>query len=160
MKKLISALGLGLVVILLAAGCSKSPSPDSGKLETPAVAPASQAKADSVAFQGAWKGHELGAEDRDPSSLVFSGTNLIFHDADTNEWYKATFTLRENTDPKQLIAVITDCPLSEYVGKTANAIYRLDNGTLTITANEPGDPEMPKRFDDPDNLPVIFKMVK
>jgi hypothetical protein len=31
------------------------------------------------------------------------------------------------------------------------AIYRLENGTLTITGNEPGNPAVPTAFDAPDS---------
>jgi hypothetical protein len=31
------------------------------------------------------------------------------------------------------------------------AIYRLENGTLTITGNEPGNPAVPTTFDAPDS---------
>jgi hypothetical protein len=74
-----------------------------------------------------------------------------------NEWYKATFTLREDMSPKQFVAVITECPAPQYVGKTANAIYRVENGTLTTTGNEPGDPAMPAVFDAPGARLIVFK---
>jgi hypothetical protein len=39
--------------------------------------------------------------------------------------------------------------MSQYIGKTACAIYRVEGGTLTLTGNEPGNPEMPSGFDAP-----------
>ena len=74
-----------------------------------------------------------------------------------NERYKATFTLREDMSPKQFVAVITECPAPQYVGKTANAIYRVEDGTLTITGNEPGNPAMPAVFDAPGARRIVFK---
>lgn len=130
----------GLVSMLVAAsGCSKSH------------------RSDSVALQGAWKGQETQANASGTPSLVLSGANLEFHGADANEWYKATFTLREDTNPKQLVAIITECPAPQYVGKTANAIYRVEDGTLTITGNEPGNPAMPATFDAPGARQIVFK---
>ena len=133
-------LRLGFVVMLVAtSGCSKShPS-------------------DSVTLQGTWKGQEIVASAKGSSSLVLSGANLEFHGANTNEWYKATFTLREDTNPKQLVAVITECPAPQYVGKTANAIYRVEDGTLTIAGNEPGNPAMPATFDARGARRIVFK---
>ena len=89
-----------------------------------------------------------------------AGANLEFHGADPNEWYKATFTLHEDTTPKQLVAVITECPIPQYVGKTANAIYRIENGTLTLTGNEPGNPAVPVAFDAPGTRQIVFKIEK
>lgn len=143
MKKITDMFRLGFVVMLVvASGCSKShPS-------------------DSASLQGTWKGQEIGASAKGSPSLVLSGGNLEFHGADTNEWYKATYTLREDTNPKQLVAVITECPAPQYVGKTANAIYRVENGTLTITGNEPGNPAMPATFDARGARQIVFKADK
>ena len=136
-------LTFGLAATLVAvSGCSKSHG------------------SDSVALQGTWKGEETRFDSKGSASLVLSGVNLEFHGADTNEWYKATFTLREDTNPKQLVAVITECPAPQYVGKTANAIYRIEGGTLTLAGNEPGNPAMPAAFDAPGARQIVFKIEK
>ena len=57
---------------------------------------------------------------------------LEFHGANPQEWYKATFTLREDTTPKQLEAVVTECPVARYVGKTAHAIYKIETASLRL----------------------------
>lgn len=121
MKRNLTLVGsLVVALTLLVVGCSKS-------------------KSDSSAMKGTWKGDQN-------ASLVMSGGMLEFHNVNTNEWYKGTYTLREDTNPKQMTVVITECPYQQYVGKTANAIYRLENGTLTIAANEPGNPAVPAGF--------------
>ena len=141
MNRTAAILRSGLVgLCVLASGCSKSHPPDSATLK------------------GTWKGQEISARGNGSASLVLSGANLEFHGADPNEWYKATFTLHEDTNPKQLVAVITECPAPQYVGKTANAIYRIEGGTLTITGNEPGNPAMPTAFDAPGARQIVFKM--
>ena|ERR1035437_4134787 len=141
MKRTIDMLRLGFVAVLVAAsGCSKSH------------------QSDSVALQGTWKGQEIGVNAKGSPSLVLSGANLEFRGADTNEWYKATFTLREDTNPKQLVGVITECPAPQYVGKTVNAIYRIEDGALTIAGNEPGNPAMPAAFDAPGTRKFAFKL--
>ena len=42
-------------------------------------------------------------------------------------------------------------------GKTAYAIYLLEGDTLTLTANEPGDPNVPGSFDAPGARQFVFK---
>ena len=108
-------------------------------------------KSDLPSLQGAWKGRVIQGDQVHPCSFGVSGSNFEFRDdAETDVWYKGTFSLREDTTPRHYIAVINDCPFPQYVGKTGTAIYRIENGTLTITANEPGNPAVPAAFDAPD----------
>ena len=118
-----------LSVGILSFGCSKPHQPD------------------SVAIQGKWGGEEIGVKTQGSSSLVFDGAKCEFHGANPQEWYKATFLLREDTTPKQLEAVITECPFPQYVGKTTHGIYKIEDGKLTFTANEPGNPSVPANFE-------------
>jgi uncharacterized protein (TIGR03067 family) len=146
MKNIAKIIKTGLVVLLLTpAGCSK-PQP-------PAVP-------DETTLQGTWKGHESGVNVPGSPSLVLTGNNLEFRGADTNEWYKGTFALQEDKTPKQLTAVITECPFPAYVGKTVHGIYRLDGGTLTLAANEPGAPAIPAAFNSPGARQFVFQMDK
>lgn len=108
-------------------------------------------------LQGTWSGQEAGASGTGSPSLVFQGSNLELHEVNTNMWYKASFILHEDTSPKQLVVTITDCPASQYVGKTANAIYQIKDGTLTIAANEPGNPAVPAGFGASGARTVVFK---
>jgi uncharacterized protein (TIGR03067 family) len=124
---------------IFALGCSKPHQPD------------------SIILQGTWRGQEMGVNGAESPSLVIRGSTLEFHGADTNEWYKATFSLREDTNPKQLAAVITECPFRQYVGKTENAIYQIQNGTLTLSGNEPGNPAVPMGFDAPGTRKIVFR---
>jgi uncharacterized protein (TIGR03067 family) len=111
---------------------------------------------DSITLQGTWKGREMGTGPAGVSSLILQGTNLEFHGADPREWYKATFTVRDDTTPKQLLIVITDCPAPAFVGKTSHAIYEIHDGTFTITGNAPGDPRVPASFDAPGARKLVF----
>ena len=104
---------------------------------------------DSAALQGDWQGQEVGSRQPGMSRLTILGNALEFRGADPNEWYRATFILREDASPKQLVGLITECPAPDYVGKTVYAIYRLDGETLTLTGNRPGDPEVPISFETP-----------
>jgi uncharacterized protein (TIGR03067 family) len=103
-------------------------------------------KSDQATLQGTWSGRQIRIEH--PCSLIISGTNYEFRDeADTNAWNKGTFTLREDTNPRQYIAVISECNFPKFVGKTVMAIYQLEGDTLTMTWNAPGNPAAPSAFD-------------
>jgi len=117
--------------------------------------------ADSATIQGTWKGQELRAGQVLFSWLSIVGRDLEFRSADGREWYKGTLTLQENTDPKQLTALITQCPNSQYVGRTVAAIYQLQtdaqgHGRLVITANSPGDSQRPSGLGDRQARQIIF----
>ena len=117
----------------------------------------SRLAARAKSLQGTWSSPDIEASGTGWSSLVIHGSNLDFHSKDTNYWFKASFSLREDTNPKQLIAVITEGPDPQDVGKTANAIYQIQDGTLIIAVNEPGDPAVPASFDAPGADKFVFK---
>ena len=105
-------------------------------------------KSDMAKLQGSWEGQIVQGNPQHSCSFVISGKNFEFHDeTDANVWYKGTFSLREDTSPRQYIAVISGCPSPEYVGKTSMAIYRVEGDTLTIAGNEPGNSAAPLTFD-------------
>ena len=112
-------------------------------------------KLDSVP-QGKWREQEPGKASGGVATLTLQGSNLEFHGADANEWYKAKFTVYDTT-PKQIVMVIKECAVPQYVGRTSYAIYQLQNGTLTITGNEPGNPFVPAGFDAPGSRKLVFK---
>jgi uncharacterized protein (TIGR03067 family) len=114
-------------------------------------------KSDSATLQGTWKGQEIGAGTEGECALVISGKGLEFRGANPNDWYKGTFSLREDVNPKQVLFSITECPAPRYNGKTTCALYRIENGTLTFAANEPGSPEAPSSFDAPDTRRFVLK---
>jgi uncharacterized protein (TIGR03067 family) len=115
-------------------------------------------RSDVVTLQGAWKGRVIPGSPGHECSFLFSGKNYGFRDdTDTNVWYKGTFSLREDTTPRQFIALIGGCPFPQYVGKTALAIYQIEDGTLTITGNEPGKLAAPLAFDAPDAARMELK---
>lgn len=146
MKNINMLFQTGLVVTLLAAAaCSKTSAP---------------VASDVPVLQGTWKGRETGVTGPGSPVLVLTGNNLEFHGADPNEWYKGTYTLLETSNPKQLVAIITECPDPTYVGKRVFAIYRLEGGTLTLSANEPGGRSFPAAFDSPGTRQFTFQLDK
>jgi uncharacterized protein (TIGR03067 family) len=145
-----------LLGLALASGCSTTQKADP---QSPASAPslAANSKSDSTALQGTWKGKEIGGQIEGDCYLIIKGNELEYRGADPGEWYKGTFTLREDTNPKQLIGAVLECPAPKFIGKTCQAIYRIEEGKLTITGNEPGNPEVPYAFDAADSRRFVLE---
>ena len=59
--------------------------------------------------------------------------------------------------PKQLVIKITGCPFPQDVGQTSHAIFQKQDGALTITGNEPGNPAAPSGFDAAGARKIVFK---
>jgi len=122
---------------------------------TPSAAPAASsnpsasavANPDLAALQGKWVGLEVGREAQGDNTLTVSGDTIHFQGASKDEWYKGTFTLPAGTTPKQVIATIKDCPAPDFIGKTSNAIYKIEDGKLTLTGHHPGSNTTPKSFE-------------
>jgi uncharacterized protein (TIGR03067 family) len=114
--------------------------------------------ADAAMLQGKWEGVEVGKETKGPCTLTVSGNSLHFQGSQREEWYKATFTLPPNTDPKQLVGTITECPVPEMVGKSSTGIYKIADGELTLAGTKPGSGQTPKSFDeDPATRRFVFR---
>jgi uncharacterized protein (TIGR03067 family) len=163
MKRTIVILSSFIVALLGAAGCSTAEKTDSAAGPITASPPAklepapTPARSDSAALQGTWKGKDVGEEAEGTSTLIISGNRFEFRGADPGEWYKGTFTLREDKTPRQLVAAVAECAAPEFVGKTSYAIYRVEDDTLTMTAHAPGNPEVPEGFDSSDARRIIFR---
>jgi len=114
-------------------------------------------KSSVTQFEGTWQGLELTPDQEGSASLTFSGQTLEFRGEDDDDWVKGTFTLKTDAKPYQLIGVITDCPDPAYVGKKSCAIYKFENGALTLTGGGPGNPDPPKTFDAPDCRQFVFQ---
>ncbi len=112
-------------------------------------------KLEPKGFDGTWVGHDS-ADDKGELSLVFHGSTIEFHEADTNDWLKAKFELYDTT-PKQIIGTITDCPDTNAVGMFVCAIYELKDGELTMSGYMPGTPAVPTKFEAPGARKIVFK---
>ena len=100
----------------------------------------------------------MGREANGKCTMTITNNSIHFQGANTNEWYKTTFTLPAGTDPKQMRATITGCPLPDYIGKVAFSIFKIEDGTLTLVGHEPGAPDAPKTFaGDQTSRTFIFK---
>ena len=162
--KTITVIGSMTAIVswLTVAGCSSDRSTAQyssapGKSVTkPANAEVSAATKPAESLQGSWKGKELGGENDGTVSLIVEGNRFEFHGANQDEWYKGTFTLRDDTDPKQFVALIADCPNQDFIGKTSKSIYRLRDGKLMLAARAPGNEEAPADFNDSESRRFEF----
>ena len=157
MKNLV-LLPISIAAIILS-GCSTpskttdSAPPAPARVETPPRA----TKSNPTALEGAWKGRDVTPGQEGAATLKFAGQTVEFHGATEDDWLKGTFTVREATTPKQWIGVITDCPSADAIGKKCYAIYKLEDGTLTIGGYPIGTEEFPTAFDAPNMRKFVFK---
>ena len=94
-------------------------------------------------LQGTWEGVMVGQEKNGNITIRITSNSLHFH-RDTNFWFETTITLPTGKDPKQLHATIKGCPLSQAdsIGKVVRAIFKIEDGTLTLATGNGGDEEM------------------
>ena len=96
-------------------------------------------------LQGAWEGFMVGSEGR-KINITITGNSLHFH-RDTDFWFETTFTLPAGTYPQQLHATIKDCPQPcDDIGKVVFAIFKIEDGTLTLVGIQASAVEPPKTF--------------
>ena len=129
-----TALSLLLPCLLLGlqAGCTTQP-PTAAELQL---------------LQGTWEGVVVGDKSHQKITITITGNSLHFH-RDTNFWFETTITLPAGTDPKQLHATIKDCPPSQAdsIGKVVGAIFKIEDGTLTLATIGDDAEETPKSFE-------------
>ena len=89
----------------------------------------------------------MGDESHEKITITITGNAFHFH-RDTNFWFETTITLPVVTDPKQLHATIKDCPppQGDSIGKVVGAIFKIEDGTLTLAAYAMSD-QPPKSFE-------------
>ena len=95
-------------------------------------------------LQGTWEGVMVGQEKDGKITITITGNSLHFH-RDTNFWFETTITLPAGTNPKQLHATIKDGASS--VGQVVVAIFKIEDGTLTLATMGDDSEETPKGFE-------------
>ena len=108
-------------------------------------------------LQGYWEGEgREGNGPRRKCSLTITGNSLHCY-RDSNYWFETTITLPAGTNPQQLHATIKDTSHRSHTGQVVVAIFKIENGTLTLAASDHG--ETPKNFEDElDSLYVLRKV--
>ena len=85
-------------------------------------------------WEGVWEGVGAGDKSHEKITITITGNSLHFH-RDTNFWFDTTITLPAGTDPKQLYATIKGNAASQgtnAIGKVVGAIFKIEDGTLTL----------------------------
>lgn len=98
-------------------------------------------------LQGSWEGVLVGQETAGKISITITGNSLHFKGLNPDDWYETTFTLPAGTYPQQLHATIQDCtdPCDD-IGKKVFAIFKIEDGTLTLAGIQATAAEPPKTF--------------
>src|SRR2546423_472446 len=115
-----------VIALIGVCGCAARHKPDSA-MAGAAAQPAKTmsrlaAESDFAMLQGTWKGQETGDNAEGPCYLMISGKSIEFRAPNPTEWYKGTFSLRLEAEPKRVVFAISGCAAEEYVGKTSFAI--------------------------------------
>jgi uncharacterized protein (TIGR03067 family) len=124
------------------------------------------ANAELQLLQGTWEGtwEEAGVGDQPPVkspekiTITIAGNSLHYH-RNTNFWFETTFTLPAGTDPKQLHATIKDSAGKDSIGKVVVAIFKIEDGTLTL-ATDNGAGEALKAFEAAPNRYELRKVLQ
>ena len=122
------AVALSLVALLTA--CQSTPTRTAAELKN---------------LQGYWQGSG--------ASITIAGNSLHYYSG-TNEWFQTTSTLPAGTDPRQLLATIKDCATcktnsttNSSLGHVVGAIFKIEDGTLTLAVSGEGEAVPPKSFE-------------
>ena len=85
----------------------------------------------------------VGQENSGGITITITNNSLHFH-RDTNFWFETTIALPTGKDPEQLHATIKSCPPSQAdsIGKVVRALFKIEDGTLTLATGNGGDEEM------------------
>jgi uncharacterized protein (TIGR03067 family) len=134
---LLGALALSLAALFT--GCPSKPTKSAAESGTPK--PLTE---ELKSLQGHWEGEGAGGK----CSVTIAGNSL--HYRNSAGWYKTEFILPAGTDPQQLHATIKECspPSSHAIGTVVFAIFKIEDGTLTLATRGGGAEGKPTSFDD------------
>jgi uncharacterized protein (TIGR03067 family) len=104
-------------------------------------------------LQGTWEGVQASDKSDAKLGITFTGNSLHYQWLNSTSWYEASFTLPAGTNPQQLRATLTGYqPTNDIgtrdIGLVIGAIFKIEEGTLTLAASGNGGEEPPKTFDD------------
>lgn len=145
----LSALTLFLAVGFTA-GTSQAIPPSPAANSTPPPPLAEELKP----LQGHWEGEGAGGK----CSITITGNTLLYRKS--TDWFKTEFTLPAGTEPRQLHATIKECfpPADQSIGTVVHALFKLEDGTLTLATYGGPEKPSPEILDDPANRYVVKKV--
>jgi uncharacterized protein (TIGR03067 family) len=126
-----TTLALAAVVLLLPQATVRAQAP------TAKTGPATGGLRD---LQGTWEGAHVGQESAGTITLTVTGNALLFQGSRADLRYDATFTLKKGTRPQQLHATITGGGPGNDVGRVIGAVFKIENGTLSLAGIEDDAP--------------------
>jgi uncharacterized protein (TIGR03067 family) len=97
-------------------------------------------------LEGIWVGHEV----KKPSlnwilTIQHNQFNMICEDLSI--WYSGHYKLNNNCERNKVDLEIRNTAVPAYNGKTSFGIYKIEEDTLILVANEPGKDARPLSFD-------------
>jgi hypothetical protein len=110
-------------------------------------------------LQGAWAGVSVGQESAGTYTLTITGSSLRYQGPKPEEWYEAKFTLPDGKYPQELHATITGCPRKDEVGSKVVAIFRIEDGTLSLAGADPDSDYAADPFEDNPRFRYKLKQV-
>jgi len=153
-------ISVGLAIAgVIAAGCASKPGskPQTAPAQNAVSQSAATDKGNATRLEGKWSGVEITHDNEGPVTLTFTGDTMEYHGHESSDWVKGTFSVRENTNPKQFIGIITGAESPDAIGKKVYAIYKIDDGTLTISGSSPGESDFPAEFDSEGTREFVLK---
>ena len=114
-------------------------------------------------LQGKWEGVDAGNKSGAKITITITGNSLHFY-RDKDFWFENTITLPAGTNPQQLHATIKgNAPSggSSSIGKVVVAIFKIEDGTLTLAPTGDDSDEKPLTFEAVEaNGGTIYKLQK
>jgi uncharacterized protein (TIGR03067 family) len=99
-------------------------------------------------LQGTWEGVFVGQEAAGKVTLTFAGNSLRFQGPRAEQWYDATFTLQEAARPRRMRATLTGLEQVKDIGTVIAAIYKIEDGTLSLAGLEDDAEKKPRSPDE------------
>jgi uncharacterized protein (TIGR03067 family) len=112
-------------------------------------------------LQGTWEGVAVGDRSKKQITITITGNSLHFF-RDAKFWFETTITLPAGTNPQQLHATIKDsAPPKDAVGEVVRAIFKIEDGTLTLATGGDEGEGTPKSFEATDGQgPARYELRK
>jgi uncharacterized protein (TIGR03067 family) len=104
---------------------------------------------------GTWSGNEMSGASALVWTFTFEGGKAWVTTSGV-EAYSGAYAADPLGDPKSLTILIESSPYTAHIGKTTNAIYQIEDTTLTFAGNEPGNPAVPTAFESRGNTRLFL----